>query len=518
MSDTPRYKTLHDYLRVVRDHRLLVVVVTLVFAAAGYLLSARQEKTYQAEALLAFTDPAIDQGLLGGDEAPTRSTPEREAAIGADEVRRPDIAQRVREALGTEVPAGQLRAAITAAPEVQTNLVAVQATGTDPVFVTRLANEFARQAQRVISAEERQRIREAADAQRARFARLPTARRTQIVRAGFEERIGKLEALADFARPVEVVRRAEVPGEAIAPRPVRSGLLGAIIGLTLGLVAAFVRDALDRRLRNAQEVQAELRLPVLASVSEDAFTRTGGQANGRGPVPTENLEAFRILRRNLDFLARHGPLRSIAVTSAMAQEGKSTVAASLAWSHAYSGNRTLLVDCDLRRGSLAARLGAAPAPGLTDYLTGEAEIGDVLQTVAAEQVPVFNGGQLDRASAGEGIAFVGAGSPSHRPTELLESSAFADALALLSRSHDKVILDTSPLLPVADTLFLAAVVDALVVCVRASQTTRDQASGVRAALAKIPERPTGVVLTGAPQGSYGSYGSYAEAEPAGRAF
>ena len=513
MSDAPRYKTLRDYLRVIRERRLLVLGITIVFAAAAYAISARQPDTYRAEAALSFVDPSYDQGLTG-QESPTRRTAEREAAIGAQFVLRREIARRVKRALGTSVPVAALRGMVSAAPESQTNLVVVQATGTDPRFVAAVAGEFASQAAAARTAEERRRIRKAVNRQRTSFNRMKTAERTQILRGAFEDRISRLEALAGFAEPAEVVEGAEVPTARISPRPFRSALFGAIIGLTLGLVAAFIRDALDRRLREPQDVQVELGLPLLSMVSPEAFGVAGALRNGRGAAPPEDVEAVRILRRNLDFLAGSGGPRSVAVTSAMAEEGKSTVAASLAWTYVYSGQRTLLIDCDLRRGTLATRLGVAPAPGLTDYLSGSASVDEVMQSVSVARGAAFAPGD-----GGDPLAFMAAGSPSHRPTEMLESEDFADLLAVLTRSYDRVVLDTSPLLPVADTLNLAAVVDALVICVRASQTTRDQAGAVRAALAKMPPRPTGVVVTGAQRSKYGSYGYYgppaAEATPRG---
>lgn len=502
MSDAPRYRTLRDYLRVVRQQRLLIILVTLVFAGAGYLRSDQQPDTYEAEASISFTDPSIELGLTGV-EAPARRTPEREAAFGAQFVTSPEVGARVKEALGLDLSARDLRSRVRAVTESSTNFVVVQASGSDPAFITVLANEFARQASSLRTAQERRRFERSANSQRRRFNSLPTASNTPIIRAGFEERISRLESLADFARPAQVVEIAEVPRERVSPRPIRSAVLSGLLGLTLGLIAAFVRDTLDVRLRTASEIESTLQLPLLATVSEDALGIVGHARNGRASAPPRDVEAVRILRRNLDFLVGQSPLRLIAVTSAVPAEGKSTVASALAWAYVQAGKRTLVVDCDLRRGALAAGLGAAPAPGLTDHLESLATVTETIQQVDA-------GGDGAFGDGGDGtvLSFIAAGSPTERPAELLESSAFKDFLAVVSRSFDRVVLDTSPLLPVADTREILATVDAVVLCVRATSTTRAEALAVQAALEQMPPRPTGVVTTGVSPDEYPDYGYY----------
>lgn len=514
VSDTPRYRTLRDYLRVVRQHRLMIVLVTLTFAGAGYLLSARQADTYQAEASVSFTDASIELGLTGV-EAPARRTPERESAFGAQLVTSPEVGERVKKALRSDLTVGDLRSRVRAVTESQTNFVVVQATGSNPAFITVLANEFARQAARLKTTTERRRFAQAARSQRRRFRRLRTARETPFTRAQFEERVSRLESLADYARPAEVVELAEVPGDAISPRPVRSAVLAGLLGLTLAFIAAFVRDALDLRLRTPREIESKLKLPLLATVGEDAMKLMGREQNGSGPAAARDVEAVRILRRNLDFLPGSGPLSSIAVTSAVQGEGKSTVAGALAWAYVQAGKETLLIDCDLRRGSLARRLGAAPAPGLTDYLGERASMQEVLQRVAAGSKTSFSQGE---DTGGGMLSLMAAGSPTDRPAELLESSAFQDVLAVLSRSYERVVLDTSPLLPVADTRAILPFVDGIVLCVRATRTTHDEATSALAALEPIPDRPIGVVVTGVAKDDYPSYGYYArgaEQEPIG---
>jgi capsular exopolysaccharide synthesis family protein len=204
------------------------------------------------------------------------------------------------------------------------------------------------------------------------------------------------------------------------------------------------------------------------------------------------------MRTNVDFLDVDSRLTTLAVTSALPEEGKSTVACSLACAYALAGKRTLIVECDLRRPTLAHKLGLGNGPGLSDYLAGEAEPQAVVQPVAlpGAQAPL--------------VAIV-AGTPSPRPAELLGSQRFGAFLDEVARAYDVVLLDTSPLLSVVDTLELVPRVDGVVVCVRAQQTTRDQAQAAKAALEHFPARPTGVVVTGVRAGDELDYGYYSYA-------
>jgi succinoglycan biosynthesis transport protein ExoP len=174
-----------------------------------------------------------------------------------------------------------------------------------------------------------------------------------------------------------------------------------------------------------------------------------------------------------------------------------------------AGKRTLLVECDLRRPDLAERFGLAPAPGLTDYLARHADPQEILQMVELAHPVAGNGSSGSVAEEGAGtLVCITAGTPSPHPAELLGSDRFRHFLAQVSEAYDMVVLDTSPLLSVADTRELLPNVDGVVLCIRSSQTTREQALAVKAALEHYPHRPTGLVVTGLRPRDGASYGYY----------
>jgi capsular exopolysaccharide synthesis family protein len=362
---------------------------------------------------------------------------------------------------------------------------------------------------RITRREEQARYREAANSLRRRLRRLQrTFANDAVGRASLLARISRLESLEDFSRPVEIAELARIPTSPYSPKPVRNVLVGLLLGFALGALVAFIRDALDRRLRGSRDIQHRLRLPVLARVRKEALGQTGAIANNgrRRAINEADLEAFRVLRTNLEFLDPQRRIRSVLVTSALPEEGKSTVAASLAGANALAGKRTLLIECDLRQPVLAARLGVKPAPGLTDYLAGKATPQEIFQEVSVGQPAGMSRGALRGPPP---ITCVTAGREALPPGETLGSGGFQDFLAVVARSYDSVIIDAGPVLSVADTLELIGQVDGVLVCVRASRTTGEQASALKTALDHFPARPAGIVVTGAEPDDEGGASYYA---------
>jgi Mrp family chromosome partitioning ATPase len=159
---------------------------------------------------------------------------------------------------------------------------------------------------------------------------------------------------------------------------------------------------------------------------------------------------------------------------------------------------------------LAKRFGIDPAPGLADLLTGASQAPEAIRTVLLPPAPSGNGAaESEAGKAGATLSVITAGSEHQRPAELLASPTFTDFVSVLSRTHDLVVLDSTPLLAVSDSLDLVEQVEAVVLCVRSNQTTRDQLLAALEALQGLPPRATGVVVTGVDAGDEGDYGSYA---------
>jgi succinoglycan biosynthesis transport protein ExoP len=511
VQGAPRYASLRDYLRVLRQQRWLILAITLACALAALGLAVREQPVYVAEASLGARDIVQEYQLIGEDAAGA-TPPQQLAALTADLATRPAVADRVRRRLRLRLTVEQLQARVTARVETRTNLVVLAARASNRELAASLANAFAEEARLVARDRERKRLAAAVDELQDEVAAARKALKRQEpvsdVRLGVAlQRLSQLRSVENLIEPVELVQRAAAPRDPTSPRPVRDTVLGALLGLVLGLVLAFARDSLDRRLRSSGDVQAELDLPVLSRASEDALGKAG-LAQPDGSVEDADLESFRVLRTALQFLSPEAPPKVVLVTSGLPEEGKSTVAASLAAAAASAGRRVLLIECDLRRPSLAKRLGVEGSPGLGDYLAGRATPAEVLRTI---KLP----GRGDDSEAT--LVYLPAGDPSTRPAELLGNERSIALLRDVREVYDLVVCDTSPLLSVVDALELVPHADAVVLCMRAGRTTRDQARAVKEALARVPSRPTGIVVTGVKARDEEAYGYYSYAygaEPA----
>ena len=178
---------------------------------------------------------------------------------------------------------------------------------------------------------------------------------------------------------------AAPPGGPSSPRPRRSVLLALFVALFLGVALAFLAERLDRRLRDADKVRDIFGRPVLTAIpASDELAET---ARPGSPV----AEPFRMLRANLRYFNVTQEVKSVLVTSAQPGDGKSTVAWNLAWAGGAAGTRTLLIEADLRRPSLARWAQEATPRGLSGLLSQQAPLGDVVEDVVlgrTERIPI----------------------------------------------------------------------------------------------------------------------------------
>ena len=514
MSDS-RQGTLRDYLRVLRSGRTAIIAVTLLCAGIAAGMSLSQETKYIAAARVTFQEENRSNAEAGLAALSTQTAAQL-AAEGASTMLSNDTLKRAKRRLRSGLTIAQLRAMLATSVDASSTLVTVQATATDPTFAAALANEVARGAVTIQKNTERERYVRTAQRVEKQYEDLRASgksdTRSDVALATLLDRIATLRTLSVNATPARVAETASIPDAPASPKPLRSTVFGGLIGLMLGLGLAFARDSLDRRLRDSDEIQETLDLPVVGMVRVEALGNAAYVPNGRGPMTDQDIESFRILRTNLEFLDVDRPIKSILVTSPLPEEGKSTVAASLAAANAAAGKRTLLVECDLRRPSLPERLSIKRSPGLSDYLAGQASAGQILQVVTlSEGGPAFNGNGAESprgdAAAGK-LVVIAAGSQSVRPAELLGSRRFRDFLEQVVAAYDIVVIDTPPLLSVSDTLEIVPLVDSILLCIRADQTTRDEARAVKDALAQLPKRTTGIVVTGLKPGREQDYGYY----------
>ena len=274
---------------------------------------------------------------------------------------------------------------------------------------------------------------------------------------------------------VEVVAGPETAGLPVSPRPLRNLAFAALLGLLVGAGAVLLREVLDTTVKSPEALQDIASAPVLAGVPFDndaksgPLTVTGSGHSARG-------EALRQLRTNLQYVDVDKPVKTLAVTSAVPGEGKSSTACGLAMLLAEAGQRVLIMDADLRRPRIAHYLGLEGAAGLTTVLAGKASVDDVLQRY------------------GNLLWVLPSGFLPPNPSELLGSQHMADLLKDLREQFDAVIVDCSPLLPVTDAAVVAARADGALLLARSRKTTSAQVTSAVKALQSVDARLLGCVL------------------------
>lgn len=505
MNADRREFTLRGYLDVIRRGRWLILVVALVCAAAAFGYSKLKKPSYSASSSLAVNDPSQALSATGVSYY-NAQTPLQQASIAAPQITRPAVVAAVQKQLGR----GATSSSVTASVDPNSYVIHLSASSHSATEAAAIANAFADADVALSTTQARAFYHQQAVAVANQLRRLPP---TSAAGVTAEATLARYQTLAVTANPLTVSTRATVPSSASSPKPVTDTVAALLFGLLLGIAIATGRDAVDRRLRHSRDVSQVLDHPIVGHIRPEALGHAGAPAeasNGVGPLGDPDQESFRILRHNIAYLGAARESRTVLVTSPVAQEGKSTVSACLAVATAEAGMRTLLVECDLRKPVLAKRFQLNGSPGLTDYLTGNAQPHDILQPVPGiiERLNGSGAAVAGDALGGANLVCITAGKNVPRPAELLASERFSSFLAEVADVYDMVILDTAPLLPVADTLAIVPDASTVIICLRLEQTTRDQARAVQTALERLPERPVGLVLTSVRQQEDGYYDGY----------
>jgi capsular exopolysaccharide synthesis family protein len=282
-----------------------------------------------------------------------------------------------------------------------------------------------------------------------------------------------------------VVSRAKIPNIASFPKLTLNLALGVLFGLAAGIGAVMLAEALDSGIATSEDIERFLGVASLGSIPllSSTVNKGGGASDSPADMVVERplsafSEAFRNLRTSIVYSRVDKTVRVIAVTSSLPGEGKTTTAFCLGRAMAMSGSRTVVVDCDVRRRNINRLLGQEPAVGLMEVLAGKATLDQALV--------------LDSAS---GAWFLPLARSSFTPKDLFGGQAMSNLLAELKARFEFVLLDTAPVLPVADTRALAPKADVVVFLTQWRRTPRRAVQAAFELLRSVGADIAGVALT-----------------------
>jgi non-specific protein-tyrosine kinase len=517
---------IREYLAILRARKWTIVITACLLLAAALGYSALQTPLYTAGARV-LVQPLASPGSTAG--APVDVQTESQVIDSEP------VADLVVVDLDTNQSADALlgNLDVRGASTAQTSFSSAQVlqityTSPDPRFAAQAANSFAESyiqyrkeqvlksflaAQSAVS----RRVEAATDqlndlsdqldeATKAGDDSLVTTLETQ--RSVLISRLGVLQQRFDDLEPDQatrsgggqVIQTAGVPGSPSSPNYLRSALLAIVAGLILGVGLASLRERMDDRLRGRAHVEEVLDAPVLATVPRFTKPKRNAQAQLMALSESKGVggEAYRTLRTNLQFVAAQKGIKGFVITSPSAGEGKTVTTANLGVVLAQAGKRVIIVSADLRRPSLEGYFGLSNKRGLADYLLSTGE--PLWNYLVDPKIP--------------NLRILPSGPVPGNPAELLTTARMTETLEALQANCDYLLIDSPPVVPVADAAILASRVRGTVLVVDASSTHRSSVAHAREELERGGAVLLGSVLNAYDPGSspyyyapyYASYG------------
>ncbi len=496
-----RGQDLRKYTRVLLRWLWLVVGCMVVAGGVAYGVSKLQPPIYRASTLL-----IVDQRTSSSDPYSNLLASDQLVSTYLSLIKQPPVMDAAAQAVGGVSPSQLASQTLVSNPGVSTQIIEIQVDDPSPARAAALANAigsaFIQVQQQTATAEfaaAEQQLTQQLDSETAQIASL-TAQiaalpatspelpglRAQLQTAQTqhdttEQALSQLQAQALVdSSDVRVFASATPPGVPDHPKPALNAAIAAVGGLVVAASLVLLFELLDDRIRTPEEAQEVTGLPLLGTVPTLSARKLLLHTGGPSPRLQESLRA---IRTNLNFASLGQPVRVVLVTSAVPNEGKTTLAINLAVALAETGKRVLLVDADFRRPSLHTRLGLANSSGLSLCLLEGRPMG----LVAVAGVPT--------------LRVLPAGPQPPNPSEMVGSPQMRALLAKLTgadgsgqESAEIVVLDTPPAAVFPDAAALAAMADATVLVLDRTKAREGPVTRMHAALEQVQARIAGVVI------------------------
>ena len=294
---------------------------------------------------------------------------------------------------------------------------------------------------------------------------------------------------------VRVIDNAEVPGRPIRPRKKRNITLAAIVGLILGAGMVFFLEYMDNTIKNSEDVERYLGLPLLGVLQKIKITKnrkgTTDELIAHEEPKSTFAEGVRNVRTNIVFTSTDKPRKSMLVTSTSQGEGKTFVVANLAITFAKTGKKTLLVDTDFRRPKVNKVFNVAMKPGLSNHLIGECDLDSIIRDTGIPHLSVIPCGVIPPD-----------------PAEMLGTQGMEKFYKNICDRFDTILFDTPPSMVVTDAAVLSNIVDAVVFVVKSGTTVKGAAKRAVEQLTSKKRDVLGIIMNYADISRGGYYYHY----------
>ncbi|AXT86215.1 capsular biosynthesis protein [Aeromicrobium sp. A1-2] len=458
---------LRQLLRTLRRRWKFAVASFLLGIIGAAVLTSAITPTYQSQARIYVT--ATSTGTLDAYNLSIYSA--QRVASYADLAKDPAVLQRVIKQVGLDITPDELGPRVSATAVPNTVILQITVTDEDP----QVARDLAR------------------------------AEGNEIVKlVATLEAPGKTADGEEQASPIiaRLAGDASYDANPVSPNLTINLAVGAILGLLIGVAGAVLRDMFDTSIKTPQDLSEVTDSAVMAIVPFDSSVPKHPLISD-DEGSRERVEAFRVLRTNLQFVELDSKRQMLMISSAVPDEGKTVTATNLAITLAQTGRRVLILDADFRKPRVARLLGLENSVGVLTVLVGRAPVEECIQQHES------------------GVDFLATGPTPPNPAEVLETQAMRDLLMKVRDAYDVVIIDAPPLLPVADPAIIAPMADGVLLVTRYAKTDKDLVQEAVDRLDAVDGRIVGVVLNMTPRRAVSGYGygygyGYGEEIEAGR--
>jgi len=441
-----------EYLLALRKRWLVIAALGLLGALGGWLYAQTIPATFRSTASVFVS---LNEGGSAGELVQGSNFIQNSVTSFGRLASMPVVLDPVIDQLGLDTTAKALGNRVKANNPLNTVILEISTTDTDPARAADISNAVARQLSRTV-----------------------------------QDLSPQIDSGAS-AILVSVIAPAVEPTVPFQPNTRFLIATGLILGILAGVAVDLLMTLVDTRIRTRADLERVSGLPVLSDivrVKSPAMVYRTVYGDPRSP----RAESFRRLQTTLQYLTTTQEIRSIVVTSSIAGEGKTSTAVNLAAAVAEKGAKVLVIDADLRRPAIARAIGIEGSIGLTTALIGQAGLDDVVQSWGPAN-----------------LAVLPAGDTPPNPSQLLDSEMMRDLLATATTSYDLVILDSPPLLPVIDAAILGRHADGVLLVTRLRSTRRQQVRASLASLQQIGATCLGLVATNGVDDGTGTGHTYA---------